>query len=166
MRTLRYTPSAATNKGFTFIELMMSLAILAVLALIAVPTAQLYAQRSKERELRLALTQIREGIDAYKRASEQGRIAMKLGDSGYPKKLQDLAEGVPDQKSPNKQLIYFLRRLPRDPFCPDIQLQPEDTWGKRSYASPPDDPAEGDDVFDVYSRSGAIGLNSIPLNKW
>ncbi|HEY6898240.1 MAG TPA: type II secretion system protein [Rhodocyclaceae bacterium] len=152
--------------GFTFIELMMTLALLGVLALITVPMAQVAAQRGKERELRIALTQIRDAIDAYKKAVDQGRIAQKVGDLGYPKRLEDLVEGVADQKTPTKQSIYFLRRLPRDPFAPDTQTEAADTWGKRAYASPPDDPMEGDDVFDVYSRSELLGLNAVPLKQW
>lgn len=155
-----------SHAGFTFIELMMTLAILAVLVMISVPLAQLSVQRERERDLRTALHQIRDAIDAYKRTSEQGRIALKVGDSGYPKRLEDLVEGIPDQKSLTKQNIFFLRRLPRDPFSSDENLAAADTWGKRAYASPPEDPAEGDDVYDVYSRSELIGLNSVPLKQW
>lgn len=154
------------RSGFTFIELMVTLAIMATLALVALPMAQVTLQREKERSLRNALIEIREGIDAYKRAAEQGRIQLKVGESGYPRKLEDLVEGVPDQRSPTKKNLYFLRRLPRDPFYPDQSAQPADTWAKRSYASPPDDPSEGDDVFDVASMSEKIGLNGVPLKQW
>ena len=106
------------QQGFTFIELMITLAIMATLATVAVPMAQVALQRSKEQALRSALIEIREAIDAYKRASDNGRIKLSLGASGYPKKLDELVEGVPDQRSPSKQNIYFLRRLPRDPFQP------------------------------------------------
>jgi general secretion pathway protein G len=152
--------------GFTFIELMVTLAIMAVLILVAVPLTQLAAQREKERELRMALAQIREALDAYKRVSEQGRVELKLGDSGYPKNLADLVDGIPDQRSPNKTKMYFLRRLPRDPFFPDPSTEPADTWGLRSYASPPDEPAAGEDVFDVYSKSDRVGLNGVPYQQW
>ena len=105
--------------GFTFIELMMTLAIMGVMVTVAVPLAQLTTQRQKEHDLRAALAQIREGLDAYKRASDQGRIVARLGESGYPKSLELLVEGVEDQRSPARQKIYFLRRLPRDPMSPD-----------------------------------------------
>jgi len=152
--------------GFTFIELMMSLAILGVLAAVAVPMAQLVSQRGKEQDLRLALSELRQALDAYKRASEQGRIERRVGESGYPKALHDLVQGVPDQRSPSRQPIYFLRALPRDPMHPDVQLPAAETWALRSYASPPDDPQPGDDVFDVHSQSERTGLNGVPYAQW
>jgi general secretion pathway protein G len=153
------------TKGFTFIELMITLALIAVLAMIAIPSAQLVVQREKEKELRRALIEIREAIDTYRRAADQGRILLKQGESGYPKSLDDLVTGVPDQKSPQKQMIYFLRRLPRDPMHPDSNIEAADTWGKRSYQSPPDEPVEGEDIFDVYSLSDGLGLNAVPYRK-
>jgi general secretion pathway protein G len=154
------------ERGFTFIELMITLAIMATLATVAVPMAQVALQRAKEQQLRSALIEIREAIDTYKRASDNGRIKLSLGASGYPKKLEELVEGVPDQRSPSKQNIYFLRRLPRDPFQPREEGGAADSWSKRAYASPPDNPSEGEDVFDVASRSTKAGLNGVPLNQW
>jgi general secretion pathway protein G len=157
---------APRPRGFTFIELMMTLAIMGVMAAVAVPMTQLALQRQKERDLRLALAEIREALDAYKRASDQGRIVARLGESGYPKKLELLVEGVDDQRSPSRQKMYFLRRLPRDPMEADSRMPAADTWGRRSYASPPDQPAEGEDVFDVFSRSEKTGLNGVPYRQW
>jgi general secretion pathway protein G len=154
------------NRGFTFIELMVTLAIMAVLVLVAVPMTQVAIQRQKEYELRDSLNRIREALDVYKRMSDQGRISVKLGESGYPKSLLQLVEGVSDQRSPTKQNIYFLRNLPRDPMISDMSLKPADTWGLRSYASPPDNPIEGDDVFDIYSKSDKLGLNGVIYQKW
>ncbi|SFU89530.1 type II secretion system protein [Pseudoduganella namucuonensis] len=153
------------QRGFTFIELMVTLAIMGVLASVAVPMAQVAVQREKERELRGALVELRIAIDAYKRAADNGNIKLNLGESGFPKKLEDLVEGVPDQRHPRKQMLYFLRRVPRDPFAP-ADTAAAATWAKRAYASPPDNPSEGEDVFDVSSRSDKTGLNGIPLKSW
>src|SRR2546427_12385548 len=114
--------SPSRGQGFTLIELVITVAIVALLASVALPVSELAVQRTKEQELRRTLRQIREGIDAYKQASDEGRIRRSIGDSGYPKKLEELAEGVEDQKSPKKDKIYFLRRVPRDPLATDPTL--------------------------------------------
>ena len=158
-------PSSSRQRGFTFIELMTTLAILGVLVLVAAPLSQVVAQRRKEHELRLALIEIRQGIDDYKRAAEQGRILLKIGDSGYPPSLDVLVQGVPDARSPTRQTIFFLRRVPADPFAAD-QSQPAASWGLRSFASSADNPQPGADVYDVYTRSTATGLNGVPHRQW
>ena len=163
---MRGSASLAAQRGFTLIELMITLAIMATLAAVAVPMVQVAVQREREHQLRAALLEIREAIDAYKRAADNGSIKLNIGDSGFPKKLEELVDGVPDQRSPRKQNIYFLRRLPRDPFAPSSISSPAATWNKRAYTAPPDNPTEGEDVFDVFSRSGKIGLNGIPLKTW
>ena len=153
-------------RGFTLIELVITVAIVALLASVALPVSELAVQRTKEQELRRTLRQIREAIDLHKQASDEGRIQKSVGASGYPKKLEDLAEGVDDQKSAKKEKIYFLRRIPRDPLNADPTLSAAATWGKRSYASPPDDPRDGDDVFDVFSLAPGKGINGQPYRDW
>lgn len=152
-------------RGFTFIELVVTVVIVAILASAAMPLAELTVKRGKEVELRHALQQIRTAIDAYKQAVDDGRIPRLANESGYPKSLNALVNGVVDAKSAAKSNVYFLRRLPRDPFA-DPAVPAIDTWGLRSYASPPQAPVEGDDVFDVYSRALSAGLNGIPYREW
>ncbi|UJP04486.1 MAG: type II secretion system GspH family protein [Nitrosomonas sp.] len=169
------SPAARNVRGFTLIELMIVLAIMAILASAAMPLRELMVKREKEQELRVALRQIRSAIDAYKQAAEEGRITLKADESGFPPRLEELVMGVPDAKSTGnkKKVIYFLRRIPRDPmFIESLDIvgigptPAADTWGKRSYESPSDSPKEGDDVYDVYSLSEAIGSNGIPYREW
>ena len=154
------------RSGFSFIELLASLAIMGMLLLAAIPVAQTAIKRRHESELRQALAEIRMGIDRYKRAADTGRVAIKSGATGYPPDLYVLVEGVDDVSSPKGAKLYFLRRIPADPFYAGRTSDPAQTWGMRSYASPPDDPQAGDDVFDVYSLSGQVGLNEVPYAKW
>jgi len=144
-------------RGFTFIELLIVVAILALLASVAMPLAEVTVQRNKEQDLRRSLREIREAIDAYKLAGDEGRIEKPADKSGYPPTLAVLAEGVADKKT--GQVVYFLRRVPRDPLG-------EAEWGLRSYKSPPGSPQPGDDVFDVYTRSSDTGLNGVPYKDW
>jgi general secretion pathway protein G len=151
--------------GFTLIELLITVAIVALLATIALPLAEISVQRAKEQDLRHALREIRGAIDSYKRASEDGWIERAPDKSGYPPTLAVLAEGVKDIRSPSGAKIYFLRRIPRDPFA-DTSEAPESTWGVRSYASTHDDPRGGADVYDVFSRNTGTGLNAIQYKDW
>lgn len=162
------TATACTRpaRGFTLIELVVTVTIVALLSTVALPVAELAVKRNKEQDLRVALRQIRGALDEYRQAVEQGRILARADSSGYPAALDELVAGVDDAKSPLARKIYFLRRLPRDPFYPDPAVPAAETWGKRSYASPPDDPLPGDDLFDVYSMASGTGINGIPYREW
>ena len=151
--------------GFTLIELVITVAIVGVLALLAAPLMEVTAQRHKEAELHLALRQIREAIDTYHQTVLDKKIASPADASGYPPDLESLVAGVPDITKPDRPMISFLRRLPRDPMHPDATLSPAETWGKRSYASPPEAPSPGEDVYDVYSLSEGVGLNGVPYRE-
>ncbi len=153
-------------RGFTLIELVVTVAIVGLLATAVFPLAHLATQREKETELRAALREIRTAIDAYKLASDQGRIDKEADASGYPPTLQALVDGVEDARSEKKTMIYFLRRVPRDPLFPDGTAAAADTWGLRSSESPPDAPQAGDDVFDVYSLAAGRGINGVPYHDW
>lgn len=153
--------------GLSLIELVVTVAIVALLSTVAFPLAEVVVKRSKEQELRLALREIRTALDAYKQAVEEGRVEQSIEDSAFPASLSVLVEGVPDAGSPElDRKIYFLRRIPRDPLFPDAARPDEETWGKRSYASSHDAPEEGEDVYDVYSLSSGVGLNGIPYRYW
>jgi len=159
--------TAINSKGFTLIELVVTVAIIGLLAMVTLPLAEMSVQHSKEQELRLALRQIREGLDAYKQAYDDGNMPHSIDKSGYPESLQELVDGVVDIKNPTTQKkIYFLRSVPRDPMSTDSSKSNEATWGKRSYESSADNPQEGRDVFDVYSLDSGTGLNGIPYGKW
>ncbi len=155
------------HRGFTLIELMMTVAIVGLLASVALPMAELSVQRHKEQELRTALRDIRNAVDAYRQATEDGRVQGGRSLSGYPPSLQVLVDGVADARSPEgKTKIYFLRRIPRDPFFADPTIADDETWGKRSYASSVENPEAGEDVFDVYTMATGTGLNGIVYRKW
>ena len=153
-------------RGFTYIEIIFTVAILALMATTIVPYVELAVTRKKEAELRHSLREIRTALDDFKIAVETGKIAMPADVSGYPPDLDVLVHGIPDARDPQQKPIYFLRRLPRDPMYRGPVVPAAETWGKRSYGSPPDAPSEGKDVFDIYSLSDEIGLNGVPYNEW
>jgi general secretion pathway protein G len=153
------------GRGFTLIEMLVVVVIVAMLAAAARPVLVLSAQRTKEFVLRDALRQLRGAIDAYKRAADAGQIGRSADEIGYPRDLRALVDGVPDIKSPTGGKLYFLRRVPRDPFA-SPELAAEATWGLRASDSGPDDPREGRDVYDVFSRSEGRALDGTAYRQW
>jgi general secretion pathway protein G len=152
--------------GFSLIELLVVLAIVGLLASLVVPVAQAAVQRQREQTLTRHLFEIRQALDAYKRAVDQGRIAKPVGGSGYPPSLQVLVDGVVDLKDPEGRVLRFLRRVPGDPMTARTDAAGDGAWGLRSHASDADHPRPGADVFDVHSTSAAVGLNGVPYAAW
>ncbi|RQR26209.1 type II secretion system protein [Burkholderia sp. Bp9143] len=163
------------RRGFTLIEMVITLALVAILALAIMPFSELIVQRQKEQELSAALREIRTALDAYKDASDTGQIEKEAEASGYPPSLTVLVTGVKNARDPKGGLVMFLRRVPRDPFFTgDPDTRAEDTWDVRAYGTPPDPAADaapagiesGNDVFDVTSKSARVGINGIPYKQW
>ncbi|QCB45686.1 type II secretion system protein [Hydrogenophaga sp. PAMC20947] len=160
------------ERGFTLIEMVITLALVGLISMFAVPLYEMTATRYKEAELRQALRTIRAGIDAYKSATDTGSLPREAGESGYPPTLkyliepQDLVGKAGFSDSIAAQRLVILRQLPRDPFATDPEMTAEETWNTRAYASRPDDPQPGDDVFDVSSRSPRIALDGTPYTSW
>ena len=150
----------ANHRGFTLIELMMSVMIISILVGLAVPLARNSIKREKEIELRTALREMRTAIDKFKDASDRGFIMVKVDTEGYPEKLQDLVDGVQMVGAVDKKL-KFLRRIPKDPMTNSTE------WGQRSYQ---DDPKAtswgGQNVFDVYTKSDGTAFDGTKYNEW
>ncbi|MDO9237136.1 MAG: type II secretion system protein [Aquabacterium sp.] len=159
------TQASERTRGFTLIEMVVVVLIVSILASAAMPLAALQKRRSQEADLRQSLRLLRGALDEHKRAWDQGRIEKKANETGYPANLDVLVAGVKDVSSPREARIYFLRRLPRDPFS-EQDLPASQTWGLRSYASPPDAPMPGTDVFDVYSLHEGVGLDGTAYGQW
>ena len=148
------------SSGVTLIELMVTMAILAILATAIMPLTQITYKRSKEIEFRRNLRIIRNALDEYKRLSDEGKIQKKAMASGYPEDLEILVTGV-DLQGPIPFKQKFLRRIPKDPLTEDGE------WGLRSYSNEPDsDSWGGQDVYDIYSKSEEVALDGTLYKEW
>ena len=148
---------ARSECGFTLIELIVAASILAILAMMAVPTVRFAVKREKERQLRAALWQMRDAIDRYKDAADRGAFQIKVDSQGYPPDLDTLVKGVDVQG----KKIRFLRHIPVDPMTGNTD------WGLRSMQDDPEsDSWGGQSVFDVYTKSIGEGLDGTKYKDW
>jgi general secretion pathway protein G len=158
------------RQGFTLIEMIVTLTVLAILAAVAMPIAKTAIQRDKELELRRALREIREALDAYKKLADEKKIEVEEDSEGYPPDLETLVKGVEVQESQeggeeggkaSKKTIRFLRRIPKDPMTGTVE------WGLRSYQDDPDSDVWGEEnVYDIHTKSGAKALDGSRYRDW
>jgi general secretion pathway protein G len=153
--------------GFTLAEMIITLSLLAILALSALPLGKMAVKRENEIELARALRLMREAIDAYKKLSDEKKIEVKEDTEGYPPTLEILVKGVEVEdkeakgKAGRKKTIKFLRRIPKDPMTDSFD------WGLRSYQDDPDSDVWGEEnVYDVYTKSPALALDGTRYKDW
>src|ERR1700676_1471152 len=158
MKSAALKPASARGPlGFTLIELIVATAILVILTGLAVPMARVAIKREKERELRSALWELRDAIDRYKDAADRNAFQIKVGTEGYPPDLDTLVKGVDVQG----KKLKFLRRIPIDPMT----SKPE--WGMRSMQDDPtSDSWDGENVFDVFTKSQDTGFDGTKYTDW
>jgi general secretion pathway protein G len=143
--------------GFTLIEMIVAVSILAILTGMAVPLVRVKVQREREVELRRDLWEMRDAIDRYKDAADRGAFQIKTGTDGYPPDLDTLVKGV----DVGGKKVRFLRRIPIDP------MTGKDEWGMRSTQDDPDsDSWGGQNVFDVFSKSQGEALDGSKYAQW
>ena len=152
-----------TERGFTFIELVVVTTILLVLASTVMPLAQVTMQRQREAELHRALREMRTALDKFKDAVDQGLIPsteLEPANEGYPPDLETLVDGVAVANDASGRKLKFLRRIPVDPMT-------RDEWGLRSYQDDPDSKSwGGQNVFDVYTTSDGTALDGTKYRDW
>jgi len=145
------------SRGFTLVELIVATTLLLILTSLALPLARVVIKRERERDLRRALWSMRDAIDRYKDAADQGKFQIKVGSEGYPPDLQTLVDGV----DVGGKKLKFLRRIPIDPMTGKTE------WGMRSMQDDPDsDSWGGDNVFDVFTKSQGTALDDTHYKDW
>ena len=145
------------SRGFTLVELIVATTLLLILTSLALPLARVVIKRERERDLRRALWSMRDAIDRYKDAADQGKFQLKVGSEGYPPDLQTLVDGV----DVGGKKLKFLRRIPIDPMTGNTE------WGMRSMQDDPDsDSWGGDNVFDVFTKSQGTALDDTHYKDW
>jgi general secretion pathway protein G len=145
------------ERGLTLVELIVTAAILSILAMAAVPLVRFQVQREKERELRYDLWMMRDAIDKYKDAADKGAFQTKVDSQNYPPDLETLVNGEDVQG----KKLKFLRKIPVDPMTGKAE------WGLRSMQDDPDsDSYGGQSVFDVYSKSQGTALDGTKYSTW
>ena len=149
---------ARRARGFTLIELIVAATILSILTLMALPLARVTVQREKEKMLREALWEMRDGIDRYKEAADRGAFQTKVDSQNYPPDLDELVKGIEGQAG---KKYRFLRSIPTDPMTNSKE------WGLRSMQDDADsDSWGGQNVFDVYTKSQGTGLDGTKYKDW
>jgi general secretion pathway protein G len=151
------TRASSPEAGVTLVELIITVAIIAILASAAIPIARFQVKRTKERELRRDLWEMRDAIDRYKDAADKGAFQIKADSLGYPPDLQTHVDGVEVQG----KKVRFLRRIPVDPMTGNTD------WGLRSNQDDPDsDSFGGQNVFDVHTKSYGTALDGTKYSTW
>jgi general secretion pathway protein G len=149
--------STNTESGLTLVELIIVVAIVSILASAAIPIARFQVKRTKERELRRDLWEMRDAIDHYKDAADKGAFMTKVDSMNYPPDLETLVNGVDVQD----KKVKFLRRIPVDPMTGTAE------WGLRSNQDDADsDSFGGQNVFDVYTKSQGTALDGTKYSTW
>lgn len=161
---MRVPPHPRGQRGLTFVELIVAVAVLMVLAAAVIPLARWDEKRRREGELRADLQIMREAIDQYKKYSDEGLIVQTdVEQWGYPRSLDEMVEGVEvgDPQSPERHKVKFLARIPIDPMIGEA------TWGIRSYQDDWDsDSWGGENVYDVYSTASGRALDGTNYHDW
>jgi len=153
-----------SERGYTFIEVIVVSAILLILASAVMPLAQVTAQRQREAELHRSLREIRTALDKFKDAVDSQQISqteLEPGNEGYPPDLETLVDGVTAANDASGRKLKYLRRIPIDPMTNSME------WGLRSYQDKPDSTTwGGKNVFDVYTKSAATALDGTKYRDW